>query len=246
MNAVDFLTGEPTRDQLFTRYHTLTRRPDPRDDHGRKRISASFRRVLGPWLPSNKDASILDVACGEGWLLRFLFEEGYRNLSAFDISPENVKLCRQLGFDFVRQFDALCISEFETGRTYDLIFALDILEHIPKSLAVRFVEDMRARLAPSGVLVIQTPNMGCVFSSFQRYYDLSHEFCLTEGTAMTLLMMAGFLPRQIEIRPAWNATTILGRLRELYLRLLHNAVFLAEDSSRPRIPTKNLLIIARR
>lgn len=57
-------------------------------------------------------------------------------------------------------------------------------------------------------------------------------------------MVGGFRNEDIEIRPAWNATTLLGYLREVYLRLLHNLVFLAEDRSRPRIPTKNLLIRA--
>lgn len=241
-----FLKHEGTREQLFARYHTVTRRPNPGDARSRKLIFASFRRVLGPWLPPDKDARILDVACGEGWLLRFLCESGYRNLSAFDISPENVNLCHELGLDFVRQFDALRISEFEKGKAYDSIFALDILEHIPKSEVAQFIENLRVRLAPGGTFLVQTPNMGCVFGLFQRYYDLSHEFCLTEKSAIDLMMLGGFERHQIEVHPAWNATTMLGRLRELHMRLLHKVVFLAEDSGRPRIPTKNLLIVARR
>lgn len=239
------LSSSGTREQLFSRYHTATRRPDPRSCSDRKVIFGTFRRVVGPWLPANKQAKILDVACGEGWLLLFLREAGYAALSAFDISAENVNICRKLGFDFVQEFDATRIREFEVGKSYDLILALDILEHIPKQFAVQFVSDLRTRLAPGGILLVQTPNMGCVFGLLHRYSDLSHEFCLTESSAKTLMFLGGFAPHEIEIRPAWNAATIPGRFRELYLRLLHRLIFLAEDSSRPQIPTKNLLIVAR-
>ncbi|MDQ4024894.1 MAG: hypothetical protein M3217_05305, partial [Actinomycetota bacterium] len=81
---------------------------------------------------------------------------------------------------------------------------------------------------------------------YYRYYDLSHEFGLTEKSARDLFMTAGFGDADVEVSPAWNATTLLGYGREAYARLLHYAVFLADDSSRPRIPTKNLLITARR
>lgn len=86
--------------------------------------------------------------------------------------------------------------------------------------------------------------MGSIAGLYNRYYDLSHEFGLTEKTAVDLLLVAGFEPQHLEIRPAWNATTPLGYAREAYLRLLHRLVFLTEGNGRPRIPTKNLLIRA--
>jgi 2-polyprenyl-3-methyl-5-hydroxy-6-metoxy-1,4-benzoquinol methylase len=206
----------------------------------------SFERVLGPCLPADTSALILDAGCGEGALLEFLRHKGYRNLFGFDISPENVDWCHKLGFESVCKLDLTKPDCYPGPSQYDVIFAIDVLEHIPKQAAAGFLERLRESLRPGGHLILQTPNMACILGHYHRYADLSHEFCLTERTALHLLMLAGFDADQIEIRPAWNATTFLGYLREIYLCILHHLVFLAEGSGRPKIPTKNLLIRARR
>jgi 2-polyprenyl-3-methyl-5-hydroxy-6-metoxy-1,4-benzoquinol methylase len=167
---------------------------------------------------------------------------GYRNLAGFDISAENVEICHKSGLTFVDQLDALRLEQHRPGERYGVVFLMDVIEHLPKESGVSFLEQVRERLVPGGCAVIQTPNMGCVFGHYHRFNDLTHEFCLTEKSARDLMVAAGFKPTDIEIRPAWSATTALGRLREQYLKILHRLIFLAEDSSRPKIPTKNLLI----
>ena len=233
-----------TREAFLEAYHTLKRRDAGLDPQSRRVIFKSFTRTLGLWLPANKTAAILDVGCGEGALLAFLQERGYTNLHGFDLSPENIKICHQRGLTFVRQHDALRLDELPGPSEYHVIICLDLIEHLSKEQAVPFLRPVHQRLALGGYVVIQTPNMGSVIGLFHRYDDLSHEYGLTEGSAVGLLMTAGFLESNIEVSPAWNATTWLGYLREIYLRGLHIAIWLAEGSSRPRIPTKNLLIRA--
>ncbi len=206
----------------------------------------SLRRILGLYLPKDRSANILDIACGEGSLLIFLKENGFTNLSGFDLSPENVGICHHLGLDEVQQFDALRLTEYQGPEQYDCIFAMDILEHLPKQAALGFLEQVRQRLAPGGRAVFQTPNMGCIFGLLPRYCDITHEFALTETSAGDLFLAAGFERTDVEIRPAWSAASTLGRMREVYLRVLHTLFYLAQNSSRPRIPTMNLLICASR
>lgn len=239
-------TASSTTERLFERYNTLTRRRTAHDPRYRTMIFKSFARVFGPCLPADKDVRILDAGCGEGSFLTYLRELGYRDLAGFDLSEENVEICRREGLGFVHRFDALEIDRLPGDPLYDRIFALDLVEHLPKEKASRFLELARDRLAPGGLLVVQTPNMGCVYGQYYRYYDLSHEYGVTEKSVRDLFMTAGFADSDIDVSPAWNATTPLGYAREVYARLLHHAVFLADDSSRPRIPTKNLLIAARR
>lgn len=236
-----------TTDRLFERYHTYCCRPAFREDPELRRVMfKSFDRVLGPWLPADASALILDAGCGEGALLEFLRHKGYRNLFGFDISPENVDCCHELGFESVCELDLMQAESYPGPSQYDVILGIDVLEHVPKQAAAGLLERLREHLRPGGRLILQTPNMACVLGHYHRYSDLSHEFCLTEKTAFHLLMLAGFDADQIEIRPAWNATTFLGYLREVYLSILHLLLFLAEGSGRPKIPTKNLLIRARR
>lgn len=231
-----------TTDRLLEKYNTYRRRPTAEDPRMREFMFKSFQRTLNPWLPSEKEAAILDIACGEGTLLLFLKESGYQSLHGFDYSPENVKICHHLGLNFVQEHDALDIRKLYPEKKFDLIFLMDFLEHIPKQQVAQFLEDVSKKLKSGSSIIIQTPNMGSLIGVFHRYNDLTHEFALTENTIFDLMLLAGFDLNNIEIRPAWNATTIRGRLREIYLRILHQLVFLAEDSNRPKIPTKNLLV----
>lgn len=235
-----------TSDTLLQNYHSLTRRNELLAPKSRRAIFKAFLRTLGPWLPSETDSPILEIGCGEGSLLAFLKDRGYTNVSGFDLSPENVALCHKRGLTFVRQHNALRLAEFSDATEYEAIFCLDLIEHLAKEQAVPFLRQVLQRLRRDGCVVIQVPNMGSVLGLFHRYADLTHEYGLTERTAVTLLMAAGFREGRIEVRPAWNATTLLGRVRELYLRGLHSAIWLAEGRLRPRIPTRNLLIRGRK
>lgn len=236
------LSERTTTERLFESYSTYSRRLTVLDPQAKSTIFKSLGRVLKGWLPADRSTPILDIACGEGSLLCFLREMGYKNLRGCDISPENVAICHRLGLMFVQQFDALRLTQMPGLGEYGAIFALDMLEHLPKQRAASFLEQTRELLLPGGFLVIQTPNMGSLVGSSLRYGDLSHEFGLSEHSARTLLRMAGFPPERIEIRPAWSATTVAGHLREAYLQLLHWVISVTEGAGRPRIPTRNLLI----
>ena len=231
---------------LIEKYNTILQRATIRDENTKTIIFRSFQRTIGQFLPADKSARILDIACGEGALLTFLRERGYCHLKGFDLSDENVSICHDLGLEFVVKFDALELEKFSPDEKYDTIFALDILEHLPKEKVVEFLTKVYQLLDPGGYLIIQTPNMGALQGLFIRYNDLTHEFGLTEFSAKSLLIAAGWEKNNISIYAAWNATTFFGYVREFYLRILHRLIFLIEGDQRPRIPTKNLLIVARK
>lgn len=235
---------DSTTKLVIDQYHSVTRRPTIEDPVARRVIFKSLKRVISYWLPTDKAAPILDIACGQGALLAYLRQEGYTNLLGFDLSPENVLICHRLGLTFVEEYDALEVYQYKTELEFSAVFLMDILEHIPKERAATFLSSVRERLAFGGQIVIQTPNMGSVVGLRVRYSDLSHEFGLTERSTLHLLYVAGFENSDVDIRPAWNATTLGGYLREIWLRLLHSLVYISEGASRPRIPTKNLLIRA--
>jgi len=225
-------------------YHTLNRRPPVEDQRARKAAFRSLLRTLGPWLPEDRSTPVLDAGCGEGTLLCLLRSLGYMRLEGFDLSEENVGICHGRGLDFVLRFDAARLASFPGLRRYGVVFAMDLIEHLPKAQAAGFLEQVRAMLLPGGAAVVQTPNMGGLAGCFYRYNDLSHEFGLSEQTAATLLRLAGFAPEEVEVRAAWGATRGLGRAREIYLRLLHRLIWASDGAARPRIASRNLLIRA--
>jgi 2-polyprenyl-3-methyl-5-hydroxy-6-metoxy-1,4-benzoquinol methylase len=234
-----------TVEELIDNYHTLTGRPDVRSQQVQKTVFRAFERVFLKLLPLDKEALIRDAGCGEGSFLLFLKSKGYTNISGIDLSPENVAICNEMGLSVV-QGDIGEPAIWPEIPTYDAIVALDVIEHLPKSMVGPRLARMRLSLKPGGKLVLQTPNMGSLFSMTIRYGDLSHEFGVTERSAVSLLLIAGFKRGEITILPSWNATTALGRVRELYVTILHRLWNLADGAGRNRIPTNNLIIIGTR
>lgn len=233
-----------TRAVFIERYSTLMGRDVSHDSDAQRLASRSLERCLGPWFPKDKDAAILDAGCGEGRLLTILRRQGYRRLSGFDVSPENVAICSREGLDFVGLHDVRSLASFEREQHYRVVFLVDLIEHLSKDEAVPLLRSVRERLVPGGYVVIRTPNMGSLLGALGRYGDLTHEWGMTEQSAVHLLTAAGFNRAGVEVAAAWEAATPAGRARERYLRLLHRMVFLAAGKARPRIATPNLLVRA--
>ena len=96
-----------------------------------------FAKRYVKFLPLDKEARIIDVACGPGHFLYFLKEEGYTNITGLDISPEQVEQARKVGLNEVQEAD---LSEYlsKNNRKFELIIANDIIEHLKKKRSFGF------------------------------------------------------------------------------------------------------------
>lgn len=233
-----------TRERVFERYHSVTRRPDLDDPNLRKMLFTSFERRFSSLLPGDRQAAILEVGCGEGRFLAYLKARGFTHLAGLDISPENVALCHRAGLPFVAVGDLMDLPTTAVTDRYETIFAMDVIEHVPKDNAADVIVALRNRLKPGGALIVQMPNMAHLLGAYYRYHDLTHEFGVNEKSVVDLFMAAGFANERIAVLPAWEAATLGGRMREAYVSLLHRIVFLMDGAARPRIPTKNLIVRA--
>lgn len=150
----------------------------------------SYNYYLGGWLPKNKDAAILDLACGGGNLLYFFKQHGYTNINGVDISPSQVQLARQVIPDITEAniFDFL---EANSG-SFDLIIGLDIVEHFHKDEVLRFLDGCYAALNPDGRLILQTPNADSPWGPSVLYGDFTHEVCFSSNALGRLLNLCGF------------------------------------------------------
>ncbi len=115
----------------------------------RRKITFS---MIGKFFPDGERLTILDVGCGTGSTLKELEKLGYA--IGVDISKEAVKFCKLRGCKNVYKVDQKEGLFFE-DNTFDLITALDIIEHI---------DDERAALAEyyriirkGGILLITVP-----------------------------------------------------------------------------------------
>lgn len=117
------------------------------------RLQVTNQAILTAVL-SRQPERVLDLGCGEGWLLRALAERGVEAVGV-DGDPTLVAAAQAAGTSAVHLagYDALVEATTDIGHDYNLIcanFALLHQEIIPLLAA------MNPLLAPGGALVIQT------------------------------------------------------------------------------------------
>ncbi|WP_416466641.1 class I SAM-dependent methyltransferase [Pseudomonas sp. LFS044] len=97
---------------------------------------------------------VLDLGCGEGWLLRALADRGIDAVGV-DGDAVLVEAARAAGSSAVHKasYEQLAAEEVDIGGDYDLICANFALLHQD---IIPLLAAMRALLAPSGTMVIQT------------------------------------------------------------------------------------------
>lgn len=136
----------------------------------RRAVAWYYMRHL---MPASKDAAILDLGCGDGALLQCLKDEGFTNLHGVDYSREQVALAVRRGVSA----DHGDLFEFleRRHRTFDFIFAIDVLEHLKKNELLAFGQLVRESLSPGGTIIVQVPNGEGLFSGHVIYGDLTHQ-----------------------------------------------------------------------
>lgn len=143
------------------------------------------------WLPVNKQAAILDVGCGAGGLLSVFKRAGYSNLYGVDLSLPQVELAKHIVKNVVHE-DAIGFLK-RHAEGFDLITAIDILEHFKKDEALDFLDACFDALRPRGRLIQQTPNAESPWVGAVRYGDMTHEVCFTPAGLSALMRMCGFI-----------------------------------------------------
>jgi SAM-dependent methyltransferase len=117
---------------------------------GRRKIIASFvedicRRVM------DRRPRILDVGCGTGANLLMLLK--YGDAEGVDVSEDALAFCRERGLDKVK-LGAGEDLPYDDG-TFDLVTALDVVEHMDNDLAG--LREMRRVLRPGGRVLLFVP-----------------------------------------------------------------------------------------
>lgn len=179
------------RERIFDAYLSRNRGPVPSFDadgavaHGRY-----LARVLSDWLPRDREAAILDLGCGNGSVLHVLGTRGFTRLSGVDVSSEQVEIARQV-CPAVAQSEAVDYLERRPAE-FDLLLALDLIEHLGKDDVLPFLDACRRALRPGGRLILRTPNADSPFDSTIRYGDFTHEVCFNPHSLGWLLELCGF------------------------------------------------------
>lgn len=116
--------------------------------------------VLSPFLRRQRNAAarpfiagrVLDYGCGIGMIAGF---PGVTDYAGVDADREILEVARRAhpGRLFLHPDD---VAEGLAGRAFDTVVGLAIIEHLADPIG--FLKEMRSFLAPSGKVVLTTPN----------------------------------------------------------------------------------------
>ena len=105
-----------------------------------------------------KNSAILEAGCGEGQNVRYLAENGYSDIDAFDLSEAGIskliRICERDGLRINAFVDDL--STFQFMRSYDLVMTFATLCFVEKDKWKHFIADAKEHTNLGGIHIIHT------------------------------------------------------------------------------------------
>ncbi len=95
------------KDSFYAKYystHILERKGEVTLQEFKSRASYFQQRWKG-FFPANKEAQMIDIGCGNGSLVWWLQQSGYRQIEGIDVSLEQVAVAQKLGVQNIYQAD---------------------------------------------------------------------------------------------------------------------------------------------
>ena len=196
-----------------------------------KKMNILYSGIIAKHFPADRNAHILDIGCGMGFLLIALKKAGYENISGIDTDERQVMSCRQKNLNVTLVKNSIYFLK-ENKDKYDIITAFDVLEHIPATEQIVFVKTIFESLNPGGVFIVTVPNANSVLASRNRYIDYTHHVLFTEVSLDFVLYNGGF--KEIEIKPldyivpSASLKSFLHRMLLRYFRFRRRLEMIAE------------------
>lgn len=184
--------------ELYRLYATVTNATSLAHAQEVERTAAQFARVLLPTLRQGglglERARVLEFGAGWGRNLLALRSLGATALLGVDASEEQVALGRRLGVEGLELVSANeSLPEKVGSEAFDVVLAIDVLEHLPLPELERMARELPRLLRPGGFLVVQVPNDLAPLSPI-RAGDLTHLRAFTGESVVQFLRLCGLEP----------------------------------------------------
>jgi SAM-dependent methyltransferase len=164
---------------------------------------AEVQNFLG-YLQQEGKHDLLEVGAGPGHYGRYFADQGL-TVTCTDLSPEMVRLCRQKGLA-AHEMDFLHLDF--AAASFDAVFALNCLLHVPSADLPRVLEAIRRLLRPGGLFYMGVYG-GRVFEGIwdEDYHDPKRFFTFYPDTQLLSVVMNHFellYFRQVEVERGSN------------------------------------------
>jgi 2-polyprenyl-3-methyl-5-hydroxy-6-metoxy-1,4-benzoquinol methylase len=196
-----FVFANPAPDQgaIAQFYASLADEEYSQENEGRGRNFSTILKRLRPLAPPA--SSLLDVGAASGIFLNLARNAGYR---VAGIEP-SAALVAEAGKFYGLQLFCGTVEHFTASEKFGVITLLDVLEHVTDPLA--FLTVLNGFLAPGGILVIVTPDIGSLAARILGgrwwHYRVAHLNFFNRRSLGRLLEKHGF-EIVLSKRFAWN------------------------------------------
>jgi SAM-dependent methyltransferase len=196
----------------YTYYY---RRWHPQTEGHRAGMMAYCKLLLSRHLPEDRGIQVLDVGCGGGYAMLAMRELGYKSLLGIDIDEGQVESAQAAGLEVQFVQDTVGFLSARP-RAFQLILALDVLEHVPVNIQMEFVHAIASALSQGGRFICTVPNANSAVAMRWRYNDWTHHSSFTEHSLEFLLFNGGGFS-EIQTSPA---TDFVQRPRNYWMPFL--------------------------
>ncbi len=161
-------------------------------DSGYKSFSAYYRANYLPYIPTDKNARILVISCGPGYLVDLLAATGYRNVLGIDSDPGKVEHAKRRGLNCEVAEVFPFLAQHQTGE-YDCIVPEQELNHLTIDETIAFLDSCRRALRPGGTVIVYAMNgANPLVGSENLAHNIDHFYNVTEYSLGQLLQLGGF------------------------------------------------------
>jgi O-antigen chain-terminating methyltransferase len=165
-------------------------------------------------------SNVLDLGCGRGEFLELMREAGV-GARGIEQSAELAALCRRKGLE-AESADLFAHLSGLPEQSLDGIFCSQVVEHLAPAAVPELVRLAHAKLAPGGLLAVETPNPECLAIFATHFYlDPTHTRPLPPPLLAFYLEECGFGRLETHrFSPAWESMPELESMAEPVRKLL--------------------------
>ena len=196
LNANEFLS------ELYSRLDAL----NPRyvsgqiavDEFKNNELGKHFINQYKTFLPTNKNAKILDIGVGEGWFASLCFNLGYQHIEMADFgcsekfSKIQESLSEIAGIHDIETSIKNLLLQDEFINKFDFIHLSHVIEHIPKYDLIDTMDSLNGALKNRGELFLRAPNMLGPTALVSLYCTGGHEYGFVPSNLRQFLLIANF------------------------------------------------------
>lgn len=197
-----------------------------------------------------QNIEVLEVGPGMGEFENYLNEKKVSDIDIVDNDKsilDYVSKKYKIRKKYLTKDLSLIAGQFQS---YNFIFLMQILEHIPRDKYHTVLRLMYNHLKKGGYLVIVVPNANNPLGLTERYGDLQHTGSFTQQSLRDLVSLSGINNYLMEIRgyeiPPYDVLNIVRIILQKILHVILLAVMIVNGGIYFKTMTPNIMLVVRK